>query len=111
MRSFGAHGRDPAMYFDPRLFAMTAGVRGRMVLAALIGIVAVPVAIWRLMLTGDTLARVFEGETLSVLAGVFILLVGLILLRAALQFAKEEVANATAAILKVRLRRRLYEHV
>ncbi|MGD9891520.1 MAG: ABC transporter transmembrane domain-containing protein, partial [Dehalococcoidia bacterium] len=99
------------MYFDPRLFAMTVGVRGRMVLAALIGIVAVPVAIWRLMLTGDTLARVFEGETLSALAGVFVLLVGLILLRAALQFAKEEVANATAAVLKVRLRRRLYEHV
>jgi ATP-binding cassette, subfamily B, bacterial len=99
------------MYFDPRLFAMTVGVRGRMVLAALIGVVAVPVAIWRLMLTGDTLARVFEGETLSALTGVFVLLIGLILLRAALQFAKEEVANATAAILKVRLRRRLYEHV
>ncbi|MGH2602224.1 MAG: ABC transporter transmembrane domain-containing protein, partial [Dehalococcoidia bacterium] len=99
------------MYFDRRLFSMTVGVRGRMMLAALLGIVAIPVAIWRLMLTGGVLASVFEGDALSGLVGVFLLIVTLILLRAALQFAKEEVANRTAALLKIRLRRRLYEHV
>ena len=61
------------MYFDRRLFAMTKGVRWRMVLAALLGIVAVPVAIWRLTLTGAAIAEVFQGAALSSLVATLIL--------------------------------------
>jgi membrane-associated phospholipid phosphatase len=74
------------MYFDRRLFAMTRGVRLRIALATLIGIVAVPVAIWRLTLTGGAIADVFEGRALASLAAVLVLIAALILLRAALQF-------------------------
>ncbi|MHB8575487.1 MAG: ABC transporter transmembrane domain-containing protein, partial [Dehalococcoidia bacterium] len=102
------------MYFDRRLFAMTAltrGVRGRMLLATLIGLVALPVGITRLILTGNTLAQVFKGHTLGGLAGAFAAIAGLILLRAVLQYFKEDVSNRTAALMKTSLRRRLYEHV
>ncbi len=99
------------MYFDRRLFAMTAGMRGRIALAALIGIVAVPVAVWRLALTGDTIAQVFKGRSLGSLVGAFVLIAALIVLRAALQLWREEIANRTAGVLKVRLRRQLYEKV
>src|SRR5689334_14590982 len=98
-----------AMYFDRRLFAMTAGMRARIALAALIGVVAVPVAIWRLALTGDTIAQVFKGRSLGGLAGAFVLIAALIVLRAGTQLWREEIANRTAGVLKVRLRRQLYE--
>src|SRR6266849_10697917 len=99
------------MYFDPRLFAMTRGVRWRIWLAALIGIVAVPIAIWRLTLAGTTIAQVFQGKSVGSLAPTFVLIAILIVVRAGLQFVREDIANRTAAVLKVRLRRLLYEHV
>ncbi|HZQ35844.1 MAG TPA: ABC transporter transmembrane domain-containing protein, partial [Dehalococcoidia bacterium] len=99
------------MYFDRRLFAMTAGMRGRIALAALIGVVAVPIAVWRLALTGDTIAQVFKGRSLGSLAAAFVLIAVLIVLRAGMQLWREEIANRTAGVLKVRLRRQLYEKV
>ena len=62
------------MYFDRRLFGMTRGVRGRMALAALVGLIAVPVAMWRLALTGQAMARVFTGEPFDALVGVLVLI-------------------------------------
>lgn len=99
------------MYFDWRLFTMTRGLRQRIALAMAIGLVAVPVAIWRLTLTGQTIAQVFQGAPIVSLVPTFVLIGGLVLLRAALQFAKEDVANGTAARMKVRLRKLLYEQV
>src|SRR5437762_1682906 len=43
------------MYFDWRLFTMTRGVRGRIALAAVLGLAGVPVALWRLTLQGPAL--------------------------------------------------------
>src|SRR5688572_21898434 len=103
--------REAVMYFDPRLFAMTRGVRGRIVLAALIGVVAVPVAIWRLTLTGTAMANVFEGDGVSSITGLLVLIGALIVLRCAMQYVKDEIAHSTAAIMKTRLRRWMYEHV
>jgi ATP-binding cassette subfamily C protein CydCD len=99
------------MYFDRRLFSFTTGVRWRIALAAAIGLVAIPVVIWRLTLTGATMARVFEGDALSDIAGVLAVIAGLILARAVLQFAKEQVAYGTAMLMKTRLRAMLYDHV
>jgi ATP-binding cassette subfamily C protein CydCD len=99
------------MYFDRRLFAMTRGMRGRIALAVLVGLVAVPVAIWRLTLTGVAISEVFKGHGLGSIAGMIVLIAVLILLRAALQFLKEEICNRNAAAVKTRLRRELYEHV
>jgi len=99
------------MYFDRRLFAMTRGLRWRIAFSALIGIIAVPIAVWRLVLTGDTVAQVFRGRSAGSLAPAFALIAALILLRAAMQFGREEIANRTAGLLKVALRRRLFAHV
>src|SRR5262245_49781673 len=99
------------MYFDKRLFSHTEGVRGRIVVAALVGLVVIPVAVWRLMLTGATMARVFKGEGISDIAGVIVLIVALIVLRSALQFIRDQVAHATAMRVKTNLRSRLYSHV
>src|SRR5919202_1997461 len=99
------------MYFDWRLFGMTRGLRGRIALAALVGLAAVPVAMWRLTLTGQILARVFAGQPFESLAGTLGLIAGLIVLRAALQLARDDIANATAALMKARVRGWLYDHV
>jgi ATP-binding cassette subfamily B protein len=99
------------LYFDRRLFGMTRGVRGRMALAALVGLAAVPVAMWRLTLTGQAMARVFGGEPFDALVAMLVLIAGLILVRAALQFARDEISNATAAQMKAQMRAVLYEHV
>src|SRR5437868_15534414 len=73
------------MYFDWRLFGMTRGVRGRVVLAAVIGLAAIPVSMLRLTLTGQAMARAFSGEPFDALIGMLVLIAGLILVRAVLQ--------------------------
>ncbi len=87
------------------------GARLRIVLAALVGLVAVPITIWRLTLTGQTMARVFEGAPLASLSGTLVLIAGLVVLRAALQLVRDEIANGTAALVKTWLRTTLYQHV
>src|SRR6266571_806716 len=103
--------RQRSMYFDVRLLSLTRGFRGRIAFATLLGLLALPVAIARLVLQATVLVRVFQGQSLVSLLPLVGLIGVLILLRAGLQFCKEEVANRTAASLKVRLRRELYEHV
>jgi ATP-binding cassette subfamily C protein CydCD len=99
------------MYFDRRLFALTRGVRLRIALAALLGLIALPVIIERLVLQASVLAQVFQGKSVLAVLPLVVMIAILILIRAALQFSKEEVANRTAGDLKVKLRRQLYEHV
>jgi ATP-binding cassette subfamily C protein CydCD len=99
------------MYFDRRLFALTRGVRMRMVLAAALGLIALPIVIERLVLQATVLAKVFQGAPVITVLPLVALIAVLILLRALLQFSKEELANRTSSKLKVRLRRQLYDHV
>src|SRR5437868_14405452 len=99
------------MYFDRRLFALTRGLRGRILLAVLVGLVAVPVAVWRLTLTGTTLARIFRGEPLGSLAGALALIAVPVVLRALLELLRDEIGNQTALRMKLRVRHLLYEHV
>lgn len=99
------------MYLDRRLLAMTRGVRGRILLAALMGLLALPAGLARLALSGVVLARVFQGRPLRAILPLAAVIAALILIRACLQFLKEEIAHHTAAVLKVALRRGLYEHV
>ena len=99
------------MYLDLRLLRMTRGFRVRMTLAALVGLAAVPVAMLRLTLTGQAMARAFTGEPFDALIGLLTLIAGLILLRALLQLARDEIANGTAARMKARVRGMVYAHV
>src|SRR5713101_3303201 len=90
---------------------MTRGVRGRMSLAALVGLAAVPVSMLRLTLTGQAMARVFTGEPFNALVGMLVLIASLIIVRALLQLTRDEIANTTAALMKAHVRALLYEHV
>src|SRR3984893_862628 len=90
---------------------MTRGVRGRIGLAAVVGLAAVPISMWRLTLTGQAMARVFTGEPFNALVGMLVLIASLIVVRAVLQLARDEIANATAARMKAHVRALLYEHV
>ena len=78
---------------------------------ALVGLAAVPISMWRLTLTGQAMARVFSVEPFNALVGMLILIASLIIVRAVLQLARDEIANATAALMKARVRAVLYEHV
>ena len=53
------------MYFDRRLWALTAGVRGRIVATVLLGLAAVAAGIARLALLGWVLGLVLAGRPLS----------------------------------------------
>lgn len=99
------------MYLDLRLLRLTRGFRLRIALAAIVGLAAVPISMLRLTLTGQAMARAFTGEPFNALIGVLTLIAALILLRAVLQLARDEIANTTAARMKARVRGLLYAHI
>ncbi len=99
------------MYFSPRLFAMTRGLRPRIALAAVVGLLALGASIARLALTGWVIARVFEGAPAADLVASLAVLAGLIAARAGLQYARDAVSYRTATATKIAVRRRVYEHV
>ena len=99
------------MYFSPRLWAYTKGVRRRIAFAALFGLAAAATGIARLALLGYLIGRIFKGEALGDLVGPLIAVIAITLLRAVLQYCKEMVANGTAAAVQRALRRRLYANV
>ena len=98
------------MYFNLRLFGMTKGLRLRILVAAVAGLLTVAASIARLALTGIVLAKVFQGDSFSTLVLPLGILVVLILVRGALQHFRDNVSYKTAAETKVALRQRLYQH-
>ncbi|MBV9580872.1 MAG: ABC transporter ATP-binding protein, partial [Chloroflexi bacterium] len=99
------------MYLDWRLLNMTRGFRLRIALAAIVGLAAVPISMLRLTLTGQAMARAFTGEPFNSLLGLLALIAGLIVVRAVLQLARDDIANDTAARMKASVRARLYAHI
>ena len=98
------------MYFNLRLFGMTAGMRLHILLAAVLGLVSVVAGIARLALSGVILAGVFQGDALSTLTVPLAAVAGLIGLRSLFQYLRDAVSHRTATRTKIELRRRLYEH-
>ncbi len=99
------------MYFDRRLWALTAGVRGRIAVTVLIGLAAVVAGIARLALLGWLLARVLAGDSLAALGPLLALTAVALVGRSALDYARTMAAHHTAARVQQRLRARLYEQV
>jgi ATP-binding cassette, subfamily B, bacterial len=102
------------MHFDRRLFAMTGwapGIRARIAVSTLFGVLAVAASIGRLILTAIALYSVFQGEPFSSIIWYFPGIAGLILLRSALEYLRDELADASAAKMKVLIRQRVYDHV
>src|SRR3712207_2068730 len=99
------------MYFDLRLFAMTQGVRLRIFFAALIGLAGLPINLARLALTGFVIAAIIRGQAIGSLTAPLLAIALLIAVRAGVQVWRDEVANRTAAEMKIRLRDRLFRHL
>ena len=96
------------MHFDLTLWRMTAGLRGRIVLSAALGLLALGVGIARFAFLGRFLAGVFRGEPqLLPLAGA----AAAILLRAGLDHQRTMIAHRTAAQVQATLRERLFDKI
>ncbi len=99
------------MYLDPRLWALTVGVRGRIAFTVLVGLAAVAAGIARLALLGWLLGRVLRGESLAALTPAIVLTAVALAARSALDYARTMVAHHTAARVQEHLRQTLYAQV
>ena len=99
------------MYFDRRLWALTAGVRGRIAANVAVGLLAVSVGIARLALLGWLLGLVLAGRPLSEIGLAVGLVAGALVARSALEHARTMAAHRTAARVQQRLRQTLYAHI
>lgn len=99
------------MHFDTRLFGFTRGVRQQIVLATMVGLAGLPVNLARLALSGVVIASVIQGAAIGNLVVPVVAIAAMILLRAALQVWKDEIANKTAAAVKLKLRGIMYAHL
>jgi ATP-binding cassette, subfamily B, bacterial len=99
------------MYLHPRLIAMAADVRWRVLLASLVGLLAVAAGLARLAIAAVVIVQVVQGNAgFSTLMVPLLAMVGLIGLRSLLQYWHEIISHHTASIVKVRLRQQLYQH-
>ena len=99
------------MYFDARLWAMMAGLRGGLVLGVLLGLGALAAGIARFALLGVALARVFDGQGLAGAAWPLAGAVLAVLLRGLLDQARAALAHRTAAAVQAQLRARLFDRI
>ena len=99
------------MFFDPRLWQFTRGVRLRIAATVVMGVFASLVGIGRLALLGWLLARVFAGDAFSELVVPFALVAAVMVLRGWIEHARAMIAHHTAARVQLVLRRRLYDKV
>ncbi len=97
------------MYFDPRLWAFTQGMRWRIALSVLIGLLAAAVGVGRLALLGWLIAKVFQGAALADLVWPIVLVAVVMVLRGVLEYARTMIAHKTAALVQVRIRKALYD--
>ncbi len=99
------------MYFDPKLWIFTKGVRGRIAWTVAIGVLAAAVGIARLALLGWLLAHVFKGvpaaDLVPAIAGIAVVM----LVRGKLEYWKTMTAHRTAAIVQLRIRERLFDKI
>ena len=100
------------MYFDRRLFALTRGVRTRILFAAVLGLIAVGAGVSRLAVSGVIIYRVLAGQaSFSALAMPLLTVAGLIVIRSLFQYWQNSVSHHTANIVKIKLREEVYGHL
>ncbi len=97
------------MYFNPKLWIFTAGLRGRIVGAVSLGLLATVFGIARLALLGWLLGRIFAGAPWEELLWTGGATVAVILGRGILEYARIMVAHGTAAKVQLHLRALLYD--
>src|ERR1700730_7483575 len=104
-------GRTQRMYFDPRLWELTRGMRGRILLAILLGLLAAGFGIARFALLGALLARVFTGAGFAMIALAATGVGVAVLLRGFLDHTRTVIGHRTASQVQEDLRGRLYDKI
>ncbi len=99
------------MYFDRRLWELTAGLRGRIGLAIGLGLLAAGFGIARFALLGALLARVFTDSGFTIIATLAAGVAAAVLLRALLDHARTIIAHNNASRVQEALRGRLYDKI
>jgi len=99
------------MYFDRRLWQLTRGVRARLGLGVLLGLLALGVGIARFAFLGQLLADVFQGGTSRAEIALAGGAAAMILLRAALEEGRARLAHASAVRVQELLRARLFDRI
>ena len=99
------------MYLHPRLLALAADVRWRIIISAIVGMLAVAAGVARLAVAAVIIVEVVRGNaTFESLTWPLVIMAALIVARAALQYLQEVMSHHTASLVKVKLRERLYDH-
>ncbi|MFC4278344.1 ABC transporter ATP-binding protein/permease [Achromobacter aloeverae] len=99
------------MYFDSRLWRLTAGLRAGMACGILLGLLALAAGIARYIFLGQILARVFAGAPAAEWVRPAIAAVAMIVLRALLDHLRTNQANRSAAQVQQVLRARLFDRI
>lgn len=99
------------MYFDSRLWALTAGMRLGMAGSVLLGLLALAAGIARFVFLGLLLAGVFRGATWQELLPALFGTAAMVLLRALLDHRRTVQAHESALKAQHLLRARLYDRI
>ncbi|WP_432730643.1 ATP-binding cassette domain-containing protein [Variovorax sp. W6] len=99
------------MYFDIRLWQLTAGLRLRMAGGIFLGLLALAAGIARYVFLGQLLARVFEGAPAGDWIAPAALVGAMVLLRAWLDHLRTVQANRSSADVQQALRAKLYDRI
>ncbi|WP_149538233.1 ABC transporter ATP-binding protein/permease [Siccirubricoccus phaeus] len=99
------------MYFDLRLWRLTAGLRASMLGGVALGLLALAAGIARFAFLGVALARVFADAGAAEIAWPLTGAVLAVLLRAALDHARTVQAHRSAAAVQTRLRAALFDRI
>jgi ATP-binding cassette, subfamily B, bacterial len=99
------------VHFDLRLWRMTQGLRGRIALGILLGLLALAVGIARFAFLGQFLARLFRAAPTAQLVIPLVGVLAAILLRACFDDLRTMIAHRTAARVQEALRVRLYDKI
>ena len=99
------------MYLHPRLLSLAADVRWRIIISAVVGMLAVSAGVARLAVAAVIIVDVVRGNaTFESLTWPLVIMAALIVARAYLQYLQEVMSHHTASLVKVKLRERLYQH-
>ncbi|MDR6603301.1 ATP-binding cassette subfamily C protein CydCD [Achromobacter deleyi] len=99
------------MYFDSRLWQLTAGLRASMAGGIFLGLLALTAGIARYVFLGQLLARVFDGAPWQDWIAPALCVGAMVLLRAGFDHWRTVQANRTSAAIQQTLRGKLYDRI
>jgi len=99
------------MYFDSRLWELTAGLRAGMAGGIFLGLLALAAGIARYVFLGQLLARVFDGAPWQDWITPALCVGAMVLLRAVFDHWRTVQANRTSASIQQTLRGKLYDRI